>query len=432
MQVFLRLKKKFHNSLFFQNIAIVAGGNATAKLIGIISAPIITRLYTPEHFGVFSVFAATVAILSSISTFRYASAIPIAKDDNTLDNVIKLSFLIIFAFSLVISFVILFFGNFFAIKFSVPQISVFLWFVPIIIIGAGIYQTLNQWAIRQKKFRLITLTKVSQNASSNVIKIGIGLLGLKPFGLILGVVAQEVTGIISLFIKFIKEKPAFFKSFSIKETKAVAKRFKQFPIYQTGSQLLLNLSDQLPIFFLSSFFGAKVVGVFGLAQNMINMPLFLLVQSVSQVYFAEIASIGKNNPQKIYNLTISIIKKLFFISIGPMSLLILFGPWIFKTVFGPDWFDAGLYARYLSLIIITRFISNPLRYIFLLFEKQDIQLILNIIRLFLVIMVFILSRYMNLSPTNTILMFSIILMLYRLAIIYTALNVIKEKIKPTL
>ena len=56
------------------------------------------------------------------------------------------------------------------------------------------------------------------------------------------------------------------------------------------------------------FYGVEVVGVFGLAQNMINMPMDLIGQSVAQVYYAEISKYGKNNPEKIYNLSVSIIK----------------------------------------------------------------------------------------------------------------------------
>jgi O-antigen/teichoic acid export membrane protein len=425
-RLFFEYLQRFKANTFFQNIAVVAGGNASAKLIGILSAPVITRIYTPEHFGVFSVFASIIAVLGSVSTFRYASAIPITKDEETSNSVMKLSFLITLSLSFLATLVILFFGRFIAYKFSVPELNRFFWILPLTIIGSGVYQTLNNWAIREKKFRLITRTKVSQGISSNGIKIGLGFLNLKPVGLIIGILANETAGVVSLLSKLNKEKPDFFKTFSIKQTKKVARRYKQFPIYQTSSQLLLNLSTQMPVFFLSSFYGAHVVGIFGLAQNIINMPMNLLAQSVSQVYFAEIAHYGKNNADKIYKLTISIIKKLFLISIIPISILMIFGPWIFKTVFGPEWHDAGLYARYLSLIIIARFISNPLGNIFLVFEKQNIQLILNVIRLALIISIFLICDFLMFPPLKMIMVYSVCLMIYRFFIIFIALNLIKK------
>ncbi|MDZ7775662.1 MAG: hypothetical protein U5L09_08740 [Bacteroidales bacterium] len=75
-----KYREKIKNNIFFQNIAVVAGGNTAAKLIGILSAPVITRLYSPEDYGVFSVFASAVAVIGALSTLRYAVAIPIAPE----------------------------------------------------------------------------------------------------------------------------------------------------------------------------------------------------------------------------------------------------------------------------------------------------------------------------------------------------------------
>jgi O-antigen/teichoic acid export membrane protein len=118
----------------------------------------------------------------------------------------------------------------------------------------------------------------------------------------------------------IKTKPTFFNSFSWSEIKQVAIRYKRFPLVQSWSQLLLASGAQLPILFLGIFYNAEVVGVFGLAKSMIHLPMDLIGKAVSQVYYAEISRFGRNNPDKIYNLSVSLIKKLFFIGL----ILLLF------------------------------------------------------------------------------------------------------------
>ena len=45
-------------SSIFRNMAMLASGTGVAKVIGIVSVPIITRIYLPEHMGVLSVFTA--------------------------------------------------------------------------------------------------------------------------------------------------------------------------------------------------------------------------------------------------------------------------------------------------------------------------------------------------------------------------------------
>jgi O-antigen/teichoic acid export membrane protein len=162
---------------------------------------------------------------------------------------------------------------------------------------------------------------------------------------------------------------------------------------------------------------------------MINMPMDLIGQSVAQVYYAEISKYGKNNPEKIYKLSVSIIKKLFWIGLIPVGLLIAFGPWVFKLVFGPEWLDAGVYARFLSILILTRFISSPIASIFNVYEKQSLQLTLNIIRVVLVFAAFYASNFFKLSALNSIGIYSILMTVYYAFLTIIVLRVVKKNIK---
>lgn len=427
--IITKYKEKLKNNIFFQNIAVVAGGNVTAKLIGIIAAPIITRLYTPEDYGIFSVFLSVVGVVGSLATLRYAVTIPIAKEEKLADNILKLCFLITLSLSIVWFIGIALVGKFFTVQFSAEQLQPYLWLMPVVFLGKGIYEALNNWAVRTQKFRLITRTKVSQGVSSSGVKIGLGAMGVTPLGLFLGHIAQEAAGITSLFSKLVQLKPSFLKSFNWSEIKYAARRYKKFPLVQSWSQLLLALGAQLPVLMIGAFYGVEVVGVFGLAQNMINMPMDLIGQSVAQVYYAEISKYGKNNPEKIYKLSVSIIKKLFWIGLIPVGLLIAFGPWVFKLVFGPEWLDAGVYARFLSILILTRFISSPIASIFNVYEKQSLQLTLNIIRVVLVFAAFYASNFFKLSALNSIGIYSILMTVYYAFLTIIVLRVVKKNIK---
>ncbi|MDD3944776.1 MAG: oligosaccharide flippase family protein [Bacteroidales bacterium] len=420
-----KYREKLKNSLFFQNIAVVAGGNVTAKLIGIIAAPIITRLYTPEDYGIFSVFLSVVGVVGSLATLRYAVTIPIAKEEKLADNILKLCFLITLSLSIVWFIAIALFGNFFTFQFSAEQLQPYLWLMPVVFLGKGIYEALNNWAVRTRKFRLITRTKVSQGVSSAGVKIGLGALGVTPLGLFLGHIAQEAAGITSLFSKLVQLKPEFLKTFSWSGIKYAAKRYKKFPLVQSWSQLLLVLGAQLPVLLIGAFYGVEVVGVFGLVQNMINMPMDLIGQSVAQVYYAEISKYGKNNPKNIYKLSVSIIKKLFWVGLIPVGILLAFGPYLFKLVFGPEWLDAGVYARILSILILFRFISSPIMNCLNVLEKQGIQLWLNILRVILVFIIFYLANKVGFSPVKAMIIYSVSIAAFYLFVIIKILRLLK-------
>ena len=50
-------------SEFNRNVLTLASGATIAQLIPILSSPILTRFYTPNEFGLFSLFVAITAIL---------------------------------------------------------------------------------------------------------------------------------------------------------------------------------------------------------------------------------------------------------------------------------------------------------------------------------------------------------------------------------
>lgn len=420
--------KKLKNNVFYRNIAVVAGGNVTARLIGIISAPIITRLYLPADYGIYSIFVSIFGIVGSLATLRYSVTIPIAESEKLSDNILKLCFFITSSLSLLLVVCVALFGDFFAAKYNTNQIIPYLWFIPIVFFCTGIYEALNNWALREKRFNLITRTKIRQSTSSATVKIGLGALGVSPLGLFIGQIANSAAGIGSLFSKLTRVKPSFFKHFSWHEIKFAAKRYKKFPLVQSWSQLLLALGAQLPVLLLGSFYGAKAAGIFGLAYGMINLPMDLIGQSVAQVYYAEISKYGKNNPQKIYNLSISIIKKMFWIGLIPVGIIAVFGPWIFKLVFGSEWLDAGVYARFFSMVILTRFISSPITNVFNVLERQGLQLFLNIVRVATVVLIFVTSHYLNFSVDNAVLLYGIVFPLYSFLSLYVALRAIKTRI----
>lgn len=418
-KIFTTQIERFSKSPFFKNVVLLAGGTAGAQAITILSAPVTTRLYTPADFGVLTVFAAVIGIIGQLSTLRYSVTIPIAEDEDLADNVLKLCFLITLSLSFLFGAGVLLFGDYFASKFSAAHAAPYLWLLPVCLLGAGLYEALSSWAVRRKYFKVIARTKLSQGVSSSGIKIGLGWIGIRPLGLLLGLLATHVAGSGSLFLKLIKEKPSFFRSISWEGIGFAAKRFSRFPLLQSWSRLLLSLGAQLPAIFMATFYGAEVVGLFGLANGMVNMPMNLLGTSVAQVYYAEIAKYGKSRPDKILKLSISIIKKMFFVGIIPMGAIMVAGPWMFGFVFGAEWHDAGVYARFLSFLILGRFVSAPIMHCLDVLEMQSLQLFLNIFRILLIISIFMICNTFELSAILTIFYYSAVSFLFNLIVLAT-------------
>ena len=68
----------------------IAGGTGVAQLVGILSSPIVTRLYTPSDYGAYAVAASVLAVLVSVACIRYEGAIPLPASDVAAANVLAL------------------------------------------------------------------------------------------------------------------------------------------------------------------------------------------------------------------------------------------------------------------------------------------------------------------------------------------------------
>jgi len=129
--------------------------------------------------------------------------------------------------------------------------------------------------------------------------------------------------------------------------------------------------------------------------------------SVSQVFYSEAANIGKSNPVELKRISVKLIKKLSLIALVPLSTLLAFGPLLFSFVFGKQWYEAGVYARIISLMIYFQFIILPVGRILEIFERQKEGLIFNIMRLLMILIVFGISKFINLNSYQTIILYTI-------------------------
>ena len=204
------------------------------------------------------------------------------------------------------------------------------------------------------------------------------------------------------------------------------KRFADFPKYRLSSQFLLIVSTKAPLLYFAWHFGPETTGQLGLALTMIALPMTLFGQTTAQAYYAEIAKIGKKNPEKIYNITKNITKKLFLVSIPPFLILLIGGPWLFQFVFGEIWREAGVFASILAIYLLSQFVDSPIVNALNVFEKQGYFLQINIVRCVIILVVFFLSFVFKFSTINTLMTYSVGLSLQRVFVYIRIMKTIKK------
>lgn len=163
---------------------------------------------------------------------------------------------------------------------------------------------------------------------------------------------------------------------------ALAKKYKNFPKYNTLSILLNTSSRRSADILISFFYGFTTLGFYSLTQMVLVIPLLLVSDPVGQVFFKQATEERKKTNKCICSF-IYTIKKLFLIGIFLFGILYFVVEYIFVIIFGEEWRICGSYAKLIMPLFFIRFIFSSVSYVDMVMEKQNINLLFNVV-LFLV------------------------------------------------
>jgi|26BtaG_2_1085354.scaffolds.fasta_scaffold00671_2 O-antigen/teichoic acid export membrane protein len=375
------LIKKFKHKLdtqggFLKSVSVLAGGTAFAQIIAVIVLPIITRLYSPEDFALFAVYASILSILAVAICLRFEIAIPLPEKDEDALSLVILALLSNVGLTLLIAVSILLFQDSILDIIKQPQLAPFIWFIPIGVFFAGLYNALQYWTTRKKQFTTIAKTRMTQSIASSSVQIGSGAFSFGAFGLILGHVINSSTGIIRLFISFRKETKELLNTISIPKLKKNWKRYDKFPKYSTFESLANVGAMQLPVIIIAAVALGPEAGYLMLAMKVMAIPMSLIGGAMAQVYLAHAPEYYNRGSLREY--TVQTIKQIAKIAVIPIISIGVVAPFIFPVVFGESWVKAGYMVLWMIPWFVMQILSSPVSMSLHITGNQRIALMLQI------------------------------------------------------
>jgi len=374
-----KLRQKIKRGSFLRSVLTVASGTVIAQAIAVLVSPIITRMYTPEDMGVLASFTAIVAVLGVIAAGRYELAIVLPKTDKESNAVSFAGLIFSVVFGVVITFI--------TIVFHKPLVSLlklqgdaasWSYTLGFFVLLTGLEHVLNRLAIRNRHFKVIASTQVTQQLSANGIKIVWGYFSPGTFGLFIGTLFSTASRIVRLAIGEIKFLLSEENRPSWTDIRKSAVRYKKFPLVSGWSGLLNSASIQLPVVLFTALFSPAVAGFYSLGHRVLSLPMSLIGGSVTNVFLERAAKV-KDNDEELGRITLELYKKLIFISSIIMSFVTFYGDLLFPFVFGEQWAEAGRYARWISVWLVFFTAVSPITSIYTVKEKQVESLLYNIL-----------------------------------------------------
>ncbi len=387
-------------------------GTAFAQAILILSTPILTRLYSPEDFGIYGNFIAVTAIITVIVALRYELAIVLPKEDSKAKNILKLSVLIALSISTFLFLLVVLFGDFLATNLNWIDRE-YLYFIPFYAFMVGLFQILNYWFTRTKNFKRQALAQSGKSFFTVGAQLLLGVFAaIGTFGLIIGQMVGQLFAVGFLLLFLLKNKNVRqMISFKASELKKLAIEYKDFPLYSSWNSFINTISLQIPIIIITYYFSASIAGFYMLGHRLLSLPMGIISSSISQVFLQKLAK-DKADEEENKN-SYKLWKVLTPISVFFNLVVILIAPWAFSLVFGPEWIVAGEYARWIAFWTVFQFVSSPLSSVSYTYNKQRLFLWFQIALLIFRVAALVTGGMMG-DPVIAIALFAIVSGLFNL------------------
>lgn len=340
-------------------LAKLLSGNILAQAIPLLALPLLARLYTPEEFGLFALYVAICSMASLCSAGRYDVAIISASRTSHKSLLARLS-LIIIALTAVVAVIAS------SILYQLAIVSLhWLILVPAGIAGVALFNLSNNIRNDQEAYGKLTLNVTSRSivwvATSIVLhEYQLGLLA--AFALSYWCVALLNTN--SLY------QLAAATPFNPRLLRALAHRFRQYPLFNAPHALLTSANLNIPNLFLPAFGQTALLGAYSQASKALVTPWQLIGNALFKIYFKTTAT-RIDNQQPV----LPAFRKFLLVYATGLLPVFVAGYWLVEPfmllLLGEEWAVAGEIGVLLLPWIYMRAVGGILAFVPLILSMQQ-------------------------------------------------------------
>lgn len=372
------------------------GAGAVSQLILLLISPLLTRLYTPQDFGVYGVFVAVCATMAGVSGGRLELAIPVAKKADTATTLLLLTCLIAIPVSLLLSAMVAWLGPRYGLEAAFSG-RLALW-LPVAAFSIVVFQAVNYWLLWNKDYSGAARARWVQGGTLATVQLVAGYLSMGSWGLLVGhAAAQFLGGLFGGGVAAARRVVRAGSALSFSKCLYILSVHRNYPFVMAPAALLNMLGQHLPILLIGGVYGVQAAGFYAIAQRVCGAPLALVGQAIGQIFAAEAPQLMQQSPNNML-LTFSKLIKYMFLGGGFFILLLVTAaPTLVSFVFGEEWVDAGVLMQILSVVFVLEFVVTPVSLTLSFMGQHGRQLWWDVVRLFSILATFTLATGLKLS-----------------------------------
>lgn len=317
-------------------------GTIIAQALPLAASPLLARLYSPEAFGLQSLFMGIVTSVSVLATCRMDLALVLPEEDREAASLA----------GFVLCTTLLAAGGVLLFTVAVQLLStrsfpaVWLFLLPLMVCATSLYQVSLGFASRHRAFRKVVNANVSNQVVYVASAMAMGFAGAWIQALAVAKVIGQMFGTSMLSQAVASNLAAAARRFSLRDSLSAARKYHQFLVFNTPYSLVGSVMRDAPVYIFSAFAAVGMTGFFWLARTVMLAPTLLTSNAFSQVFYREAMAL-KGTPE-LETLTTSLLR-LGMLTAAPLfAFCVAWGDSAFASVFGERWHMAGVFAMILA------------------------------------------------------------------------------------
>ena len=321
----------------FKSIFDLSSGTILAQILGILILPIMTRIYSAEEYGLYSLIVQLSILFGILLNLRQEQNIQLENDFELIRAHIfyKNRF---FNYLIFICSAILVLSIYFS--YATPLIISIMSGIFLILIGY--FSSLH---IFERNYKSVGFAELLNKLVFSIFAI----ISIKFFSLF-------NLGMAYLLGLFIKSRFLFSRAeIKWKTPKEHSYVLSKHAGYSASiSHILLAATSLIPMFTINQFFSTEDLGYYSLAVSVIFLPGSIISISIGSIFFERLIK----EKDKFYRLFGNIFAIALILSTIIFVPFIFFGEIIFGVFLGSEWSQAGHYASILAFPALIGFITG--------------------------------------------------------------------------
>lgn len=329
-----------------------------------VTLAVLARLLSPSDFGLMGMIMVVIGFARLFADMGISNAI-IYRQDATSEELSSLYWLNILV-GIVIFFVVCGGCPLITAFYHEPRLSNLIYLSSLIFLITPFGQQFQILLQKELKFDQLAKIEIISSFANSVVAITLAILGMGVFSLIWGQLAGTSLRVLLLSWWGWKNwRPRV--HFSTQDLR----RYISFGLYQMGEKAVNYFNSNLDYLLIGSLLGAKALGYYTLAYNLILRPSSTINPIITRVAFPVFSKM-QNDTEKLKRGYLKVLQLLSAINFPLMAGLAVVAPIAVPIVFGEQWLPSIILIQILTLVGLLRSTGNPVGSLLLSKGRADL------------------------------------------------------------